>query len=90
MCLETSFRWRHRFLEATRDKRPSVVTGILEADETFILESAKVGAFETFGCHVRANPLAGGALAIQPGDARAHYDLAKEQARSDTNNVVSA
>jgi transposase-like protein len=41
VCLETSFRWRHRFLEAARDKRPSVVTGIVEADETFILASAK-------------------------------------------------
>jgi len=41
ICLETSFRWRHRFLQAARDKRPSVVTGIVEADETFILKSAK-------------------------------------------------
>lgn len=41
VCLETSFRWRHRFLAASRDKRPSVVTGIVEADETFILKSAK-------------------------------------------------
>jgi transposase-like protein len=39
--LETSFRWRHRFLEAAKDKRPSLVTGIVEADETFILKSAK-------------------------------------------------
>lgn len=41
VCLETSFRWRHRFLQAAKDKRPSVVTGIVEADETFILKSAK-------------------------------------------------
>ncbi len=41
VCLETSFRWRHRFLQAARDKRPSLVTGIVEADETFILKSAK-------------------------------------------------
>lgn len=41
VCLETSFRWRHRFLEAARDKRPSAVTGIVEADDTFILASAK-------------------------------------------------
>jgi transposase-like protein len=41
VCLETSFRWRHRFLETARNKRPSVVTGIVEADETFILKSAK-------------------------------------------------
>ena len=41
VCLETSFRWRHRFLAAARDKRPSLVTGIVEVDETFILKSAK-------------------------------------------------
>lgn len=39
--LEASFRWRHRFLKAARDKRPSVVTGIVEADETLILKSWK-------------------------------------------------
>ena len=41
ICLDTSFRWRHRFVKAARDKRPSVVTGIVEADETYILKSAK-------------------------------------------------
>ena len=39
--LETSFRWRHRFLAAAKDKRAAAVTGIVEADETFILKSAK-------------------------------------------------
>ena len=39
--LETSFRWRHRFLAAARDKKAGAVTGIVEADETFILKSAK-------------------------------------------------
>lgn len=41
VCLETSFRWRHRFLAAAKDKRPSAVTGIVEADETLIRKSAK-------------------------------------------------
>ena len=39
--LETSFRWRHRFLAVAKDKKASVVAGIVEADETFILKSAK-------------------------------------------------
>lgn len=39
--LETSFRWRHRFLATARDKLPSVLSGIIEADETLILKSAK-------------------------------------------------
>ena len=41
VCLETAFRWRHRFLAAAKDKRPSVVTGIVEADETLIRKSSK-------------------------------------------------
>ena len=41
ISLDTSFRWRHRFLQAAKDKRPSAVTGIVEADETFILKSEK-------------------------------------------------
>ena len=43
VSLETSFRWRHRFLAAAQDKRASIVTGIVEADETFILKSEKGG-----------------------------------------------
>ncbi len=37
----TSMRWRHRFLAVTKDDRPAVLTGIAEADETFLLESKK-------------------------------------------------
>ena len=37
----TSFRWRHRFLRGLRDKKDSSLKGIVEADETFFLESFK-------------------------------------------------
>ena len=37
----TSFRWRHRFLHGLRDKKDSSLKGIVEADETFFLESFK-------------------------------------------------
>ena len=37
----TSFRWRHRFLQWTKLDRPASLTGIVEADETFLLESQK-------------------------------------------------
>ena len=37
----TSFRWRHRFLELTRHDRPGRLSGIAEADELFLLESQK-------------------------------------------------
>ena len=34
----TAFRWRHRFLRAPADDKPRTLSGIVEADETFILE----------------------------------------------------
>ena len=44
-CVEvdknTSLRWRHRVLCGARHDRPVCLTGIAEADETFLLESQK-------------------------------------------------
>ena len=37
----TAFRWRHRFLQALNLDRPAALSGIVEADETFVLESFK-------------------------------------------------
>lgn len=37
----TAFRWRHRFLAALNQDKPHRLSGIVEADETFILESFK-------------------------------------------------
>src|SRR5271166_1080472 len=37
----TAFRWRHRFLGSPAADKPRTLTGIVEADETFILESFK-------------------------------------------------
>jgi len=37
----TAFRWRHRFLRAPAADKPGRLSGIVEADETFILESFK-------------------------------------------------
>ena len=39
--LTTSFRWRHRFLQSSRETKPGKVEGIVEADETFFLRSVK-------------------------------------------------
>ena len=41
IALDTSFRWRHRFLKAAKDVKAKAVRGIVEADETFIRTSAK-------------------------------------------------
>jgi len=37
----TAFRWRHRFLAALNFDKPERLSGVVEADETFILESFK-------------------------------------------------
>ena len=37
----TAFRWRHRFLSALNQDKPKSLSGIVEADETFILEFFK-------------------------------------------------
>ena len=37
----TAFRWRHRFLQWVKLDRPAALNGIVEADETFLLESQK-------------------------------------------------
>lgn len=37
----TAFRWRHRFLKIFSDDKASKLNGIVEADETFFLESFK-------------------------------------------------
>jgi transposase-like protein len=43
----TAFRWRHRFLRAPADEEPRMLSGIVEADETFysrILQGQVAGA----------------------------------------------
>src|SRR5487761_1118529 len=37
----TAFRWRHRFLKSLSGDKPKALAGIVESDETFILESFK-------------------------------------------------
>jgi transposase-like protein len=37
----TAFRWRHRFLQSLAGDKPGILSGIVEGDETFILESFK-------------------------------------------------
>ncbi len=37
----TAFRWRHRFLAALSGDKPKTLSGIVESDETFVLESHK-------------------------------------------------
>jgi transposase-like protein len=41
IAASTSFRWRHRFLRARKEAKNQHLTGIVEVDEFFILESRK-------------------------------------------------
>ncbi len=41
IATSTAFRWRHRFLKAPSNDKPSEVAGIIEADEMIFLESYK-------------------------------------------------
>ena len=48
IVLDTAFRWRHRFLEVPKNKKAKALSGIVEADETFVLKSQK-GARKVVG-----------------------------------------
>jgi hypothetical protein len=41
IATSSAFRWRHRFLKAPSNDKPSEVAGIIEADEMIFLESYK-------------------------------------------------
>lgn len=41
VAVTTSFRWRHRFLKLLSASEPERLSGIIEADETYFLESHK-------------------------------------------------
>lgn len=41
ISVDTSFRWRHRFLEAAVEHQPHGVSGLLEVDETYFRYSRK-------------------------------------------------
>lgn len=67
--LETSFRWRHRFLASAKSKKAGAVAGIVEADETFILKSAK-GSRRIVGRAARKR----GGKASKPGLSTDEHD----------------
>lgn len=41
VSVPTAFKWRHRFLQAPLNQQPKTLSGLVETDETFILESFK-------------------------------------------------
>jgi transposase-like protein len=62
----TSFRWRHRFVAAAARDRPEGLSGIVEVDETYRLESQKGSR------HLDRPPRRRGGVASQRGINREH------------------
>ena len=58
----TAFRWRHRFLGAPATDKPKHFSGLVEADETFVLES-----FKGRRSDIRRPPRKRGGKAKHPG-----------------------
>jgi len=61
-----SFRWRHRFVPGAMRDRPARLTAIVEADETFRLESQKGSR------HLNRKPRQRGGVAKRRGDNKEH------------------
>ena len=61
----TTFRWRHRWLQCPRDQKDESFAGIVEADETFFLESHK-------GSKAWARPTQGKSTEPPPGRKPRH------------------
>jgi transposase-like protein len=67
VALSTAFRWRHRHLKAPKAVQPAVLQGIVEADETYFLVSAK-GSRKLVGRAARTR----GGTASTPGLSDQH------------------
>lgn len=67
VALSTAFRWRHRHLAAPKAVQPVALAGIVEADETYFLVSAK-GSRKLVGRAARTR----GGTASKPGLSDQH------------------
>jgi transposase-like protein len=87
IVLDTSFRWRHRFLATPKDIKARVLSGIVEADETLILKSQK-GARKVVG---RA-PRKRGGKASKPGKSDEHQPvlIARDRTGATTDAMLVA
>ena len=72
----TSFRWRHRFVPGAACKRPVLLEGMVEADETYMLESQKGSR------HLTRPPRRRGGVARRRGISREHECLLVARDRS--------
>jgi transposase-like protein len=70
VALSTAFRWRHRHLKAPSEVQAPVLAGIVEADETYFLKSAK-GSRKLIGRLARTR----GGTASTPGLSEEHLPV---------------
>ena len=87
IVLDTSFRWRHRFLAIPKDSKAETLSGIVEADETFILKSEK-GARKVVGRAARKR----GGKASRPGKSDEHQAvlIARDRTGATTDAMLDA
>jgi transposase-like protein len=77
IVFDTSFRWRHRFLELAKKKKATAVSGIVEVDETYFLKSQK-GARKLEGRKARKR----GGKASKPGLSDEHTPVLNARDRT--------
>lgn len=85
IVLDTSFRWRHRFLQLPKQKKATAVSGIVEVDETYFLKSQK-GGRKIAGRKARKR----GGKASKPGlsDEHAPVLIARDRTGATTDAVL--
>lgn len=85
IVLDTSFRWRHRFLQLPKQKKATAVSGIVEVDETYFLKSQK-GGRKIAGRKARKR----GGKASRPGlsDEHAPVLIARDRTGATTDAVL--
>ncbi len=81
----TAFRWRHRFLSIPAQLKPSHLHGIVEADETYFLESFKGSR------HLMRPPRKRGGKAAKRGLSSEQVPvlIARDRTRATTDAVLS-
>lgn len=85
IALDTSFRWRHRFLKTAKDTKAAAISGIVEVDETYFLKSEKGGRKVT-----SRSPRKRGGKAKKPGLSDEHTPvlIARDRTGATTDAVL--
>lgn len=84
VAASTAFRWRHRFLDVPRGVKPGALSGVVEIDETYVLESFKGSRVEG------RKPRRRGGRAAKRGLSREQIPVlvARDRAGATTDHVL--